>query len=143
MSNQRVVSITTAQMEAQDETTIPAEIFEYRVLTRDDLVTKMIEARTELASLRNVEFKLEEYKSQVSKKDHYALASELYKLRSILVDVRKEVILKQEEAAREEIEAAKPKKDKEDGEEVVYASEAKVISKPAKSPKAKRKVGSN
>lgn len=84
MSDKTVVSITTKDMETDPFIGIPEEIYEYRSLEKRDLINKVKEARQEIAELKKVPVNLKEVEDTVSKKDHFAIANELYALRQII-----------------------------------------------------------
>ena len=97
----KVISITSADMEAQPVDMIPQEIYEYRSLTKADLINKIVEAREELSVIKNIPIDVNDVKFTAAKKGEHSLAAELYALRQIIVDSRKIA-----EKARLKVEAA-------------------------------------
>lgn len=90
MSDNRWANIVkTGDMEGQDNMPVPSDILEYRSLDKPDLVNKVVEARQELASLKKVDLNLPEIKTVLQGKDKFAIAQELYILRTTIVDVKK------------------------------------------------------
>lgn len=143
MTQNKVVSFTTADLESAPYQNIPDEILEYRTLDKTDIENKVIEARQELSQLKNVPIDINDIKEAFKRKGHYALCSELYALRNIIKDAKvivEKARLKAEQEQKEEAERiaaenSKPKKNKED-EETEYAI-AKEQAKPRNSPKKK------
>lgn len=76
-------------MEAQPVDMIPQEIYEYRSLTKADLINKIVEARQELSILKDVPVDINEVKLVAARKGEHSLAAELYALRQIIVDSKK------------------------------------------------------
>lgn len=122
--NNRAVSITSSDMEKQDPNLIPDEILEYRTLAKSDLVNKVVEARDELSKLKNTNINLSEVRETAGKKDHYAVANELYIL-------------------RQTIKVVKSTQLKEAKEEQTNAKATKESSSATSQPKKKRQVSSN
>lgn len=104
-------------MESDPYIGIPEEIYEYRSLEKADLVNKIIEARQEIAELKKSDININDIREAANKKDHFAVANELYQLRMIIKTLKNS-----------------PKKELKDKE---VKNEAKVNKVPRGRPKKK------
>jgi len=121
MEQRKMVSITSADMDVQIILEVPKDILEYRLLEKQDLINKILEARQELAILKKNPINEAKVQKTAKEKNIYALAQELFILRTTLKEVLRTTL--------KEILSEENKNRDSDGNKIEEAKEIKEVNK--------------